>query len=241
MPVEIEWALDESGFKTSAGAPVARRGRACARRNLAQASRPQRPSGRRRLGLGARRRRQLRVRAWPRCARRHSGHARRRPGAQSYSAAGRRRRRRAWRLDIASRRAWRASAASRWCLAYSTPRGGFRTARRSPSTASPASCGGWHDEPRRSRAFSSPSRSPKAQLSGCARWRRSRSIRTPAASSAAARSSPPCGAAISCFAFCTIRSMPASFPPIPACASSRRSRSRLRISTSKRRPRAVFP
>src|SRR5580704_14760347 len=111
-----------------AGAAAARRRAACARRDLAQASRPQRPSGRHRLGLRARRRRQLRMRALPRRARRHSCDPRRRPGAQPYPAARRRRRGRARRLDLASRlagaRAWHSDGArrarrdaknSRWC------------------------------------------------------------------------------------------------------------------------------
>ena len=53
MPVEIEWALDDAGFKLLQARPLARRAAARAGRDLAQASRAERSSGRHRLGLRA--------------------------------------------------------------------------------------------------------------------------------------------------------------------------------------------
>ena len=64
-----------------AGAAAACRAGAGARRNLAQASRAQRPSRRHRLGLRPRRGGQLRMRTKPRRPGRYSGHPRRRAGA----------------------------------------------------------------------------------------------------------------------------------------------------------------
>ncbi len=102
-PVEIEWALDDAGFKLLAGA--AARGRADPRagRDLAQASRPQRPSRRHRLGRRPRRGGELRMRAGAGGAGRRAGDAGRGSGAEPGAAACRRRGRRAWRLDLASR------------------------------------------------------------------------------------------------------------------------------------------
>src|SRR5580704_13049179 len=88
-------------FQIVASAPAARRRAACARRDLAETSRAERPSRRHRLGFRPRRGRQLRMRAQPRRAGRHSGDARRRPGADPYFAARRRRRGGARRLDLA--------------------------------------------------------------------------------------------------------------------------------------------
>ena len=68
-------------LQTVAGAAAPCRAGARARRNLAQASRAQRPSRRHRLGLRPRRGGQLRMRTEPRRAGRHSGHPRRRAGA----------------------------------------------------------------------------------------------------------------------------------------------------------------
>ena len=60
-PVEIEWAIDEGGFKLLQSRPLHVEAADRAGRDLAAASRPQRPSRRHRLGFGPRRGGQLRM------------------------------------------------------------------------------------------------------------------------------------------------------------------------------------
>ena len=86
-------------------------------------------------------------------ARRHPDDPRRRACAQPYPAAGRA----AWWRSSAARPRIsprsRASAAFRRCSACSTRRRPFPMARRSRSTASPASCGGSHEARAATRIF----------------------------------------------------------------------------------------
>ena len=161
MPVEIEWALDDDGFKLLQARPLHVEPIDRAGRDLAAASRPQRPSGRHRLGLRPRRGGQLRVRAVARGAGRHAGDQGRGSGAQPHPAARRRRGGGARRLDLASRlaraRARHSDGARRARRHATHPRRlagrGRRRRRRRAVDA--------HDA---SRASSSPSRSPKSAL-----------------------------------------------------------------------------
>ena len=77
-PVEIEWALDDAGFKLLQARPLEVEPIHGAGRDLAQASRPQRPSRRHRLGRRPRRGGELRMRAGAGRAGRRAGDAGRR-------------------------------------------------------------------------------------------------------------------------------------------------------------------
>ena len=169
-------------LQAAAVAPAACRGADRARRDLAAASRPQRPSRRHRLGLRPRRGGQLRMRTrrasrpatswsprWPGPSLSHILH-RVSPASSPSSAA----RPRIWRRS-------RASAAFPWCWACSTPPAPFPTARNARSTASPASCGGCGE--RKTARLCHATDRAKARSSGCARWPMSSSTPTRARSS----------------------------------------------------------
>ena len=186
MPVEIEWALDDAGFKLLQARPLHVQPAHRAGRDLAAsipASTAIRPASAgapaapwwstasaslSRVAPG-----DVLVTRSP--ARRSATSCRASPAWWPSSAA---------RPRISPRS--RASAASRWCSACSTP------PRRIPDGAQVAVDGvagivRWlADAERRARASSSPSRSPRARSSACARSRASRSIRTTAASSPSA-------------------------------------------------------
>ncbi len=95
----------------------------------------------------------------------------------------RRRGGRARRLDLASRLARARARHSRWCSACSTPRGTSRMARRSRSTALPASCGGCADAAKARPHLRHPAgRRQRDRAAARGRQRQGQS-RTPAASS----------------------------------------------------------
>ena len=101
MAVEIEWALDDAGFKLLQARPLHVEPVHVPDEISAQASRRQRASCGCRLGRRACGRHQLRVRAFARGAGRHPGDEGRRPGTELRAAARRGRGGRAWWLDIA--------------------------------------------------------------------------------------------------------------------------------------------
>jgi len=125
VPVEIEWAHDDAGFKLLQARPPARGAGAGPRRNMAAPPGAQRPSRRRRLGIRTRVRRELRMRAPARRARRHPRHQGRGARAQHRAPARGRRGSRARRQYLAPRLARPASEASRWCWACSMQRSAF--------------------------------------------------------------------------------------------------------------------
>ena len=209
-------------LQAAAVAAAACRGADRARRDLAAASGPQRPSRRHRLGLGPRGGGAI-ANANLRASRPATFWSRKVAGpvAQPHPAARRGRGGRARRLDLASRVARARARHSHGARRARRDPQRFPTARNARSTASPASCGGCGE--RQAAHLRHPADRRRARSSGCASSARvkinpdaSRIIAKPKLIAAVKQCRHPV------LACCTTRSTAPWSPPIRSCARSPR-------------------